>query len=95
MVNIRREDIEQVVIEKRPGYVLELTKAEAAAMLAVFAKVGGDPEFSPRKHTRAITDKFFKLGLDYGDFAAYDLLESTARGTLKFNNYGSRDDTED
>jgi len=95
MVNIRREDIEQVVIEKRPGYVLELSKAEAAAMLAVFAKVGGDQEFSPRKHIQAITDKFFKLGLYYGDFAAYELLHSTSRGSLRFGNYGSRDDTED
>lgn len=95
MANLRREDIEQVVVEKRPGYVLELTTPEVGALLAVFSKIGGDPEFSPRKHIKSISDRFSDIGVFYSRFAAYDLLESTARGTLKFNNYGSRDDTED
>src|SRR5882724_2843473 len=46
-------------------YVLTLSPDEAKTLVAAYAKVGGCPSSSPRKHTQSVADALYGVGLHY------------------------------
>jgi glutathionyl-hydroquinone reductase len=51
------------VREKR--IVLELTEDEARTLHTLFQRVGGSPDYSPRKHIDTISDVLRDVGVEY------------------------------
>lgn len=64
-------------------YTLEVSQKEAEALVAVLARVAGDPQSSPRAYMQNIYELFEREGVAYGSSPAYHLLE----GSLKFRTY--------
>ncbi|MGI5196952.1 hypothetical protein ACQEVY_25535 [Streptomyces sp. CA-288835] len=53
-------------VEKVPAITLTVSIEEAETLMAVGAKIGGDPEHSPRKHYAAVTEALRDAGVrDY------------------------------
>lgn len=61
----RREPVVEIIkkVVVPGGVTLELTDSEAQTLVEVLFRVGGDPRFSRRAHSRNIIDQL--SGLDY------------------------------
>lgn len=72
------------------GYVLRLSEEEVDAMIAVFARIGGSPDNSPRKHTDAVKDALQLAGAPhFDDTVAYNQHEDDMvhRSGIRFTDY--------
>lgn len=78
-------EIEKTVIEERvDGVTLELSTAEAEVLMAITAKIGGDPHKSDRGHVDNIGNALREAGVkDWGQTDAYKRLSGTG---LSFDN---------
>lgn len=67
---------------------ISLTEDEVNTLLVVFAKVGGDPDKSPRGHIASINDSIIAaLGASddyYRTTRQYELLDTPMRGGVYF-----------
>ncbi len=75
-----KANVEKETKTEITGVTLELSREEADALAAVVAKIGGDPERSPRKHIKAIEEALEQHDLVYYTSKAYPYLT----GVLQF-----------
>jgi hypothetical protein len=79
-------------VETITGVTLSLTLEEARTLAAVYGRVGGDPDRSPRKHADSVLDALADVGIVGRGALERDLLPSVAGAIfsyIAFDNYST------
>lgn len=80
--------VETKIVHIPESYTLRLSREEVDFLIAVMSKVGGNPENSPRKHERAITEALFEVtGYRFSETEVYEYLRNTPNSGIEFDDY--------
>lgn len=64
-VSVERKLVEKVVKVEEPVVTLTLSKSEAFVLVNILGKIGGAPEYTPRKYSDEIYRKLNSAGITY------------------------------